>query len=217
MFLFCCMPAGYQIEDQDQMHYVTLDVAGSAGIFSESIYKDIILESLKYCRQYKHLGIYAYVIMSDQIHLLVKSSNGNLSGALRDFKSLAGTWILQEIEERKLAGSAAAIPVHNSTHQLWKYENRAIEINSYELLEQQLDHIHNYPVRAGLVSYPEDYMYSSAPNYAGLDGLLEVELVGGLLKNRREVMYAENAGLKNFPKRQHARERIRPGKGIRRE
>jgi hypothetical protein len=33
------------------------------------------------------------------------------------------------------------------------------------------------PVRAGIVRKPEDYIYSSASNYAGLESILEVEIL----------------------------------------
>jgi hypothetical protein len=34
-------------------------------------------------------------------------------------------------------------------------------------LDQRLLYIHNNPVVAGIVRYPEDYLFSSAGNYAG--------------------------------------------------
>ena len=37
-----------------------------------------------------------------------------------------------------------------------------------------MNYIHNNPVAAGLVSVPEDYYYSSARNYAGLNAPLEI-------------------------------------------
>ena len=39
---------------------------------------------------------------------------------------------------------------------------------------QKLNYIHNNPVRQEIVSRPEEYLYSSARNYAGEKGLLEV-------------------------------------------
>ena len=43
---------------------------------------------------------------------------------------------------------------------------------------QKIDYIHNNPVKAGIVEYPEEYLYSSAKNYLGkLDCVLEVELL----------------------------------------
>ncbi len=57
-----------------------------------------------------------------------------------------------------------------------------MEIYSYKFFEQKLDYIHNNPVRAGIVSSPVDYIYSSARNYAGEEVLLDVEVVQRLWK-----------------------------------
>ncbi len=57
-----------------------------ADIFTRKIYRDIVINSLKYCQENKGLEIYAFVIMSNHVHLLLRSSNGNLSGILRNFK-----------------------------------------------------------------------------------------------------------------------------------
>jgi len=37
---------------------------------------------------------------------------------------------------------------------------------------EKINYIHNNPVEEGLVSYPQDYVYSSARDYAGEVGLL---------------------------------------------
>jgi len=44
-------------------------------------------------------------------------------------------------------------------------------------MQQKLEYIHNNPVEDGIVAEPQHYLYSSAPNYAGKRGLLEVEVV----------------------------------------
>jgi FMN phosphatase YigB (HAD superfamily) len=41
----------------------------------------------------------------------------------------------------------------------------------------KLEYLHQNPIRSGIVSNPEDYMYSIARNYADLENLLEVELL----------------------------------------
>jgi len=33
------------------------------------------------------------------------------------------------------------------------------------------------PVKAGIVRKPEDYIYSSATNYAGLESVLEIQIL----------------------------------------
>jgi len=40
-----------------------------------------------------------------------------------------------------------------------------------------MNYIHNNPVRAELVGRAEDYLYSSARDYAGEKGLVEITMV----------------------------------------
>ncbi|MGZ8915414.1 MAG: transposase, partial [Methylobacter sp.] len=42
------------------------------------------------------------------------------------------------------------------------------------VMRQKLDYIHHNPVKRGYVDQPEHWRYSSARNYAGQDGLIEV-------------------------------------------
>lgn len=59
--------------------------------------------------------------------------------------------------------------------QFWTHENHAIELYRPEMIETRMNYIHENPVRAGIVEKPEDYLYSSARNYSGLKGLIEVD------------------------------------------
>ena len=40
-----------------------------------------------------------------------------------------------------------------------------------------MNYIHNNPVKAGFVDKPEDYRYSSARDYAGTKGLIDIEKI----------------------------------------
>jgi hypothetical protein len=67
---------------------------------------------------------------------------------------------------------------NNTRYQFWQQHSHPIELNSNEKLEQRLNYIHNNPVEAGIVLSPEDYIYSSAINYAGLpEKLIDVRLI----------------------------------------
>lgn len=59
-------------------------------------------------------------------------------------------------------------------YRFWRGDNKPIEIWSNHVFDQKLNYIHNNPVEAGLVFKAEDYVYSSASDYAGEKGLLEV-------------------------------------------
>jgi putative transposase len=52
-----------------------------------------------------------------------------------------------------------------------------IELRDSVRLCQKLKYIHNYPVEAGFVEKEEDWFYSSAGNYHGFKGLIEVILI----------------------------------------
>jgi hypothetical protein len=43
------------------------------------------------------------------------------------------------------------------------------------MIESRMNYIHENPVRSGIVENPEDYLYSSARNYSGMKGLIEVD------------------------------------------
>ncbi len=120
-------------------------------------YRDLIITNLTYCQQHKGLEIYAWVIMSNHIHLLIRSQKEELSDVLRDFKSYTSKKIIDEIDSCN--------------------ENHAEYIFSQKFIEQKLEYIHDNPVRAGIVEKPEEHRYSSAIDYAGGKGLLEIEIV----------------------------------------
>ena len=56
---------GYVIGDQRAIYYLTFTVCGWIDIFTRQSYRDILIESFKYCQQKKGLHLHAYVIMSN--------------------------------------------------------------------------------------------------------------------------------------------------------
>jgi putative transposase len=75
-----------------------------------------------------------------------------------------------EHESRKewmldLFKNKAAQISHNKNYQFWRQDNQPKELYSPSFTVQKLNYVHNNPVEAGLVSKPEDYIYSSAIDY----------------------------------------------------
>ena len=151
------MPTGYQIKDQSAPHYLTLQIVYWKDLFSRSVYKDLIIDRLRFCQKEKGLEIYAYVIMSNHIHLLVRSANSVLSGTIRDFKKYCSKRIIDFIEisdkeSRKnwmllLFKHAAKRQNKKGTYQVWTHENHAIEMISNAFIESKVEYIHNSPHR----------------------------------------------------------------------
>ena len=121
--------------------------------------------------------------MSNHIHLLIRSGIGKLSDTIKEFKSFTAKRILEavntESESRKewmlnLFEFSAKQHKQNEKYQVWTHENHAEIVYGNQFMDSKINYIHDNPVRAGLVEKSEDYLYSSAKNYAGLNGLLDV-------------------------------------------
>ena len=177
------MSTGYKINEQDELHFLTFQIVRWIDIFTRRIYRDIVIESLQFCQQHKGLEIYAFVIMSNHIHLLIRSKIGKLSDTIKEFKSFTARKILEtvntETESRRdwilnLFEFSAKQHKRNEKYQVWTHENHAEIAYGNQFMNSKINYIHENPVRAGIVEKAEDYLYSSARNYAGSDGVLDV-------------------------------------------
>ena len=184
------MSTGYKITEKEGAYFLTLQIVGWVEIFTRKIYRDIAIESLMFCQENKGLEIFAYVIMSNHIHLFVRSNKGDLSGTIRDFKSFTSKRFIEIVEDKiesrrdwmKMVFKYHAKFKTNQTNQIWTHENHAELIYSQKFIEQKINYIHNNPVRSGIVAKQEDYIYSSARNYADLDSIIDVIIVDFLWK-----------------------------------
>ena len=179
----------YRILDQKGLNYLTCTIVGWVDVFTRATYRDIIIESLSYCQQAKGLRIFAYVLMSNHLHMIVKAEGEQqLSAILRDFKKYTSRQILEAIEKGKESRKEwmlhvfsyhARFNTNNHHYQMWIQDNHPIELVSPKVIWQKVEYIHNNPVRAKWVENPEDYLYSSARNYTfdNRNCLLEVDLL----------------------------------------
>jgi REP element-mobilizing transposase RayT len=148
----------------------------------------MVIESLHHCQIKKGLVIHAWCLMSNHLHLIIsKKGKMQLEGILRDFKKFTSGTILKAIkdeptESRKnwmiwIFKQAGKTNPNNRNFQFWQQDNHPEELITNEFIDQKLDYIHNNPVFAGLVDEPQHYRYSSARDYAGGKGLLDVVLI----------------------------------------
>lgn len=177
---------GYKIRNQSATYFLTFTIVGWIDIFSRQVYRDIVLESMRYCQQNKGLKIGAYVIMTNHVHTIWTAENNNLSDVVRDFKThtskAISSAVITEKESRKewlkyMFEFFGRRTNANQYFKVWTSNNHPEEIYSKEFLLTKLNYIHNNPVRAFLVSEPEHYLYSSASNYIKGKGLIDVDFL----------------------------------------
>ena len=175
----------YKFNDPDALYFITFGVVGWIDIFTRRIYKDILLDSFRYCIKEKGLAIHGYVIMSNHVHMIISRKGGaTIPEIMRDLKKFATFSIIKEIKEnpqesRKewllyLFAKAGQSNSNNKNYQLWQQDNHPIELDpASNLFDQKLSYIHDNPITAGWVDNASSYIYSSASNYEFGSGVLE--------------------------------------------
>ena len=177
----------YKITDQNALYFLTLTVVDWVDVFTRKIYKQDIVESLSFCQQKKGLSVYAWCIMSNHIHLICRAKdNFRLSDILRDFKKFTAKKIIERIKNEPESRRAwllhrfkyaAKFKNQNPEFMFWNKSNHAVLLDTNNMMDERLNYIHQNPVEAGIVDEPECYIYSSARDYSGRKGLLEIEFI----------------------------------------
>ena len=71
---------GYKIRDQNAIHFLTFSVVQFIDVFTKEVYKDILIDSLKYCQANKGMLIKGYTFMPNHIHL-IRGCQGRFSAS----------------------------------------------------------------------------------------------------------------------------------------
>ena len=180
------MSSKYKIGEDAIPHFVTFTIVGWIDVFSREMYKEKMLESLNLCIQKKGLVAYAWIIMTNHVHLIISSHDNKIAEIVRDIKKFTSRQIIELIaqnpkESRKewmlnIFSFVGKGNKSNTNFQFWKQDYHPIELNTTEILEQRLLYLHENPVRSGLVWEPWHYKYSSAIDYYTTEnGLLKIE------------------------------------------
>ena len=177
---------GHKIRNKSEAHFITFAVVGWVDVFTRQVYRDILLDSFKYCQKEKGLILNCWCVMSNHLHMIASALNNNLSDILRDFKKYTSKNIINAIENNshesrrdwmlKIFKEHGAENPRNKEYQFWRQDNCPIELYSPKFTFQKMNYTHYNPVRAGIVARPEDYLYSSAIDYRYMDkrGLLDI-------------------------------------------
>ncbi|MDQ2180881.1 transposase, partial [Marinifilum sp. D714] len=170
------------------VYFVSFAVIEWIDVFTRLEYKEIILDSLRYCQQNKGMEIFAWCIMTNHVHLIFRSvKQQKPEQLLGDFKRFTSNALVTAIKENpresrkewllerfKLAASQSSNVKH---YQFWRHDNKPIELWSNKVIDEKINYIHNNPVEEGLVTFQEEYIYSSAKDYRGEKGTLEDVIV----------------------------------------
>jgi len=180
------MSRKYKFRNPDALYFVTYTVVNWIDLFIRTEYITVMIDSWEYCQKHKSLNIHAWVIMTSHVHMIISSKN-DLSGIMRDMKSNTSRKLRSEIinhprESRKkwildMMAKAGMGNGNNNDFQLWQQNNHPIELFNNFIINQKLNYIHYNPVKASMVHVAEHYPYSSAKDYCGEKGMLDIVLI----------------------------------------
>lgn len=169
------------------VYFLTMTIVDWIDIFSRPVYKHVLVDSMNYCVANKGLEIYCWCLMTNHLHLIAAAKDeGNLSDILRDFKKFTNKAIIEKIKETpesrrdwmlNLFWFAGKYNKKIKYYKVWQDGNESTEIRSADFLNEKMNYIHFNPVKAEFVVNPEDYLYSSARDYSGQKGLVEISFV----------------------------------------
>jgi REP element-mobilizing transposase RayT len=181
------MSTKYKAKDNDKAYFITVTTVEWVDLFTRLNHKYTIINALKYCQENKGLEIYAYVLMPSHLHMLCRVKEGfNFSDMIRDFKKHTSKALIENIKEQVesrrewllgLFSKACDHLKREQSYKVWQDGYHAEEISSNKFIYQKLNYIHNNPVKDKIVEKPEDYLFSSARNYAELESFIQVELL----------------------------------------
>lgn len=167
-------------------YFVTLNIVDWVDVFIRPVYKQIIVHSLNHFTEHKGLTVYAWCLMTNHLHLVAGAREGySFPEIEKEFKIFTTQKILEamavEPAKRRKWMLARFENFSNAfgilkKFQLWQTCTNPVHIslNKSQQLIEFVGHIHSNPVRDRIVGSAEDYLYSSAKDYAGMKGLVEI-------------------------------------------
>lgn len=159
-------------------HFLTATVVSWLPVFASRPIAQILLDSLQFMQDQKRLVLYAYVILENHLHLV--AAGEELSKEIGNFKSYTARQIidyLQAHEARNVLHLLEQAKLPHKTdreYQLWQEGSHPQMIQNEEMMRQKIEYIHYNPIKRGYVDEAIHWRYSSARNYAGLPGLINI-------------------------------------------
>lgn len=168
----------YRIFEQEYPYFLTSTVVAWLPIFSHLPLAEIFFDSWRFLQRERGVRIFGYVILENHLHWI--ASANDLAEQVGRFKSYTARRIIDEMQRRGFATLLAELHYFklrhkiDQTYQLWQEGNHPQQIQHPEMMRQKLEYIHNNPLRRGYIDEAIHWRYSSARNYAGMDGLIDV-------------------------------------------
>ncbi len=167
----------YKFTQTDAPHFMTLTVLHWIPIFTRPEAVEIMFDTLRYLMR-EGLTVYSYVVLENHLHLIAQCPQ--LAKNIARLKSYTAKQLLAYLQKNNVKTILDQLAFYKKAHkgdrnlQFWQEGVHPELIQGDVMMRQKTDYIHQNPVKRGYVELAEHWRYSSARNYIGQRGLLEV-------------------------------------------
>jgi REP-associated tyrosine transposase len=169
----------YRIFEEEYPYFLTCTVVAWLPVFANPRCVEVVFDSWRFLQRERGVRMFGYVILENHLHWIA-TANG-LAEQVKRFKSYTARRIIDRLAE---GGSATLLQEFHyfklrhktdQEYQLWQEGSHPKQIQNEEMMVQKLEYMHHNPLRRGYVDDPTHWCYSSARNYVGMPGLIDVE------------------------------------------
>ena len=160
------MPRKARKQAESGIYHVMLRGIDRQLIFEDSEDYLRFLDIVQECRELCGFQLYAYCLMGNHVHLLLKVQEGNLETI---FKRIGGRYVYYYNVKYQRVGHLFQD----------RFKSEPVEDDAYFLTV--LRYIHQNPVKARLCSRVEDYPFSSVAEYLGDSTTIDTQFALGMI------------------------------------
>lgn len=168
------MPRAARAQSETRIFHVMQRGVDRQEIFFDDTDRLKFLAILGECKKVSGLELFAYCLMDNHIHLLLKAGEEELGASMRRlFSRYAGWYNLK----------------YQRTGPLFQGRFRSEPVEDEVYFLAVFRYIHRNPVKAGLSQHPENYRWSSYFGYSGWpDGITDTAFAMGLFPGRSALL-----------------------------
>ena len=168
----------YKIYETAYPYFITSTINSWLPVFTNQDSTDIVFDSWRHLQTHRDLELIAYVVLENHLHMIALAPE--LPNVLQNSKSFTARRIIDLLKERKAVTLLRQLRETKLNHkkqseyQVWQEGGKPKQIQNDEMMWQKIEYIHRNPVERGFVDDPIHWRWSSARNYVGMPGLVDV-------------------------------------------
>ncbi|VBB09367.1 Hypothetical protein LUCI_4657 [Lucifera butyrica] len=165
------MPRKAREKSESGIYHIIMRGINRQTIFEEEEDQAHFLQTLGKYKEKSQYKVYAYCLMGNHVHLLLKIGIEPLEQVMR---RLCGSYVYWYNTKYQRVGNLFQD----------RFKSEPVQDEQYFQIVQR--YIHQNPVKAGLVKEVGEYKWSSYNEYVDQAGLVDVELMLGMISEERE-------------------------------